>query len=170
MLITPRICRDERGFFIETYKYSDFAKAGITENFVQDAVSFSGRNVLRGLHYQKNPGAQGKLIRCSKGRVLDVAVDLRKDSPTYAKWVSVILSENENMLYVPAGFAHGFQVMGECAEVLYRMTKEYSPENERGVIWNDPALGIKWNSEDPTLSPKDRLLPSLKNADNDFIL
>ena len=161
LLITPRI--SGRKGFIETYRRSDFAKAGITEDFVQDAVSSSGKNVLRGLHYQKTPDAQGNLIRCSKGKILDVAVDLRKDSPTYAKWVSIILAENEDMLYVPAGFAHGFQVVSDCAEVLYRMTREYSPENERGVVWNDPTLAIQWHSKNPILSPKDRLLPPLKN-------
>lgn len=168
ILITPRIFRDERGYFLETYKHSDFAKAGITEDFIQDNVSSSGKNALRGLHYQKNPDAQGKLVRCSKGEVLDVAVDIRKNSPRYGKWVSVILSENKNILYIPAGFAHGYQAISGCAEVLYKTTKEYSPENERGIIWNDPDIGVKWNSKEPLLSAKDRLLPPLKDADNNF--
>lgn len=167
VLIEPRVFRDERGFFIETYKHSEFADAGIREYFVQDNHSQSSRDVLRGLHYQINPKAQGKLLRCSKGRIFDVAVDIRKGSPDYGKWVGLELSdENNNMIYIPPGFAHGFLTLSDTAEVLYKCTEEYSPGHERGIAWNDPDINIDWTIKAPILSAKDLSYPMLKDADN----
>ena len=171
ILIKPHIFTDERGFFIETYKHSNFDKAGIIENFMQDNLSKSKKNVLRGLHYQKNPAAQGKLVRCINGRIFDVAVDICKGSPTYMKWVGIELSEKNNyMLYISPGFAHGFVVLSDEAEVMYKCTREYSPENDRGIIWNDPDININWPVEEPVLSRKDNSLPFLKDADNNFFI
>ncbi len=170
VLIEPIIFEDERGFFMETYKYSDFVKFGIKEIFVQDNHSKSKYGVLRGLHYQKNPNAQGKLVRCIKGEIFDVAVDIRKGSPTYGKWVGVILSEeNKRMLYIPKGFAHGFCVLSDEAEVVYKCTAEYSPDDDRGIIWNDKDIGINWPVKNPILSEKDKKHPPLREADNNFI-
>ena len=169
ILIEPSRLLDERGFFMETYKRSDFAKEGITEYFVQDNHSLSRQGVLRGLHYQKNPRAQGKLVRCVKGKIFDVAVDIRRDSPTYGLWVAAkLIGENGHMLYIPSSFAHGFVVLSDVAEVIYKCTEEYSPENERGIICNDPTIIINWPIENPKLSKKDAMLPSLQNADHDF--
>ena len=169
ILIIPRIFSDERGCFMETYKYSDFANLGIKERFVQDNYSKSAKNVLRGLHYQKNPDAQGKLVRCLKGEIFDVAVDIRKGSPTYGQWVGVELSEENNlMLYIPPAFAHGFVVLSDSAETVYKCTAEYSPENERGIIWNDPDIKIQWPVKEPILSDRDKKYPALKHADNNF--
>ncbi|TAN45726.1 MAG: dTDP-4-dehydrorhamnose 3,5-epimerase [Nitrospirae bacterium] len=169
VLIEPKIIGDSRGFFTETYKLSDFAAAGIEARFVQDNLSRSSKGVLRGLHYQKRPKAQGKLICCPRGRIFDVAVDIRKGSPTYSKWVGVELSEeNRRMLYVPEGFAHGFVVLSDYADLSYKCTGEYSPENDAGIIWNDPAIDILWPVETPLLSPKDSRLPLLAEADNNF--
>lgn len=163
VLIEPAVFGDERGFFLEFYKRSDFLRAGINEDFVQDNHSSSLKGVLRGLHFQKEPASQGKLIRCIRGEIFDVAVDIRKDSPTFGRWVSVILSEdNRRMLYIPPGFAHGFQVMSERAEVIYKTTREYSPEHEAGIIWNDPDLSIPWPIKEPVLSKRDRGWPFLK--------
>jgi dTDP-4-dehydrorhamnose 3,5-epimerase len=169
ILIEPKVFGDDRGFFLETYKHSDFLKAGIVEHFVQDNYSRSVKDVLRGLHYQKNPQAQGKLVQCVKGRIFDVAADIRKGSSSYGKWLGLELSEdNKQMLYIPAGFAHGFLVLSEFAEVMYKCTKEYSPEEDRGVIWNDPEINVAWPVADPILSEKDRAHPFLKHADNNF--
>lgn len=162
ILITPRVFRDDRGFFMETYKASEFKANGITEDFVQDNQSFSMKNVVRGLHYQKAPHAQGKLVRCIQGSIWDVAVDIRKDSPTYLKWVGIELSEaNKQMLYIPAGFAHGFAVLSDFAQICYKCTAEYNPHAEAGIIWNEPKLGIDWKVEKPLLSGKDAVLPAL---------
>ena len=171
VLIKTRIFKDDRGFFLETYKYSDFADAGIDEVFMQDNHSKSFRNVLRGLHYQKDPFAQGKLVRCSAGAVFDVAVDIRKGSPFYSRWVAVELNEENNfILYLPPGFAHGFFVLTETAEVTYRCTKEYSPEHDRGIAWNDPEIAINWPVDRPILSGKDSQHPPLREADNNFTI
>ena len=170
VLIKPRIFKDDRGFFLETYKYADFANAGISEVFVQDNHSKSSEHVLRGMHYQKDPFAQGKLVKCLKGSVYDVGVDIRKGSPFYGKWVGVELNEENNlMIYVPVGFAHGFLVLSESAEVAYKCTKEYSPEHDRGIIWNDPDIAVEWPVSEPALSGKDSGHPRLKEADNNFI-
>jgi dTDP-4-dehydrorhamnose 3,5-epimerase len=170
VLVKSRVFRDERGFFLETYKQTDFAGAGIAVSFLQDNHSFSHRHVLRGLHYQTDPFAQGKLVRCVTGRILDVAVDIRRGSPSYGKWVSAKLSDrNQYMMYVPPGFAHGFAVLSESAEVSYRCTCEYSPEHDRGIIWNDPDIGIDWPVSSPVLSAKDAAHPKLVDADNSYI-
>ena len=165
ILIEPKVFPDERGFFMESYKYSEFAAFGIEKHFVQDNRSRSTRGVLRGLHYQKAPKAQGKLVRVVVGEIFDVGVDIRKDSPTYGKWVGEVLSaENKRMLYIPAGFAHGFCVLSKEAEVLYKTTEEYAPEYDAGIIWNDPDIGINWPIERPILSKKDAALPMLRET------
>ena len=169
VLIELKVFEDERGFFMETYRMPDFVAAGIKANFVQDNHSRSAKGVLRGLHYQNPPFAQGKLLRTIKGAIFDVAVDIRKGSPTWGKWAGVILSEeNKNILYVPAGLAHGFCVLSEVAEVIYKTTDVYSAESEAGIIWNDEDLNIEWPIKEPILSAKDKKLPSLKNADVRF--
>ncbi len=170
IVITPRVFNDDRGFFMETYKSSDFINNGIKEDFVQDNHSKSSKGVLRGLHYQKAPKAQAKIVRCIKGAIFDVAVDIRKGSKTYGKWVGVELTEeNKKMLYIPAGFAHGFCVRSEIAEICYKSSDEYSPENDRGIMWNDPEIGIDWNLDsEPIISEKDAKHPLLKDADNNF--
>jgi dTDP-4-dehydrorhamnose 3,5-epimerase len=168
-VIKPRVIRDGRGFLMEGYKRSDFAAQGITENFVQCNHSRSSRGILRGLHYQKHPKAQGKLVRALYGEVFDVAVDLRRGAPTYGKWLGMTLSpDNPRMIYIPPGFAHGFCVLSEEAEVLYMSTEEYAPSHEAGVIWNDPDLAVRWPVADPQLSHRDRSWPRLRDADNNF--
>ncbi len=168
-LIKTKSFEDKRGYFIESYKESDFFKKGIKVKFKQDNISFSYKNVLRGLHFQKKPKAQAKLIRCIKGEIMDVAVDLRKDSETFGKWVSVILSEeNKNMLFIPEGFAHGFYVLSNLAIVLYKVSEEYSEELDGGIRWNDPDINIDWPSKSPLLSEKDKNLPFLKEIEIDF--
>jgi dTDP-4-dehydrorhamnose 3,5-epimerase len=170
ILVEPKMFGDERGFFLEAYKHSEFVRAGISEHFVQDNHSRSSRGVLRGLHYQKNPKAQGKLVRCVQGRIFDAAVDIRSGSPTYGRWIGMELSgENPAMLYIPPGFAHGFLTLSETAEVLYKCTEEYSAADDRGIIWNDPDISISWPTEAPVLSGKDRGHPRLRDADNNFV-
>jgi dTDP-4-dehydrorhamnose 3,5-epimerase len=169
ILVEPKVFKDERGFFMETYKMPDFVASGIKGNFVQDNHSRSTKGVLRGLHYQTPPFAQGKLVRAVRGEIFDVAVDIRKGSPTYGKWVGAILSEeNKNVLYIPEGFAHGFCVLSEIAEVIYKSTNVYSPEAETGIIWNDRDLNIDWPINEPILSAKDKKWPTLKDADIKF--
>ena len=169
ILIEPKVFADGRGFFMETYKMPDFAAAGIKVNFVQENHSRSGKGVLRGLHYQNPPFAQGKLVRVVRGEVFDVSVDIRRGSPTWGKWVRVILSEeNRDILYVPAGFAHGFCVLSEIAEVIYKTTSVYSAESEAGIIWNDKDLNIEWPVKKPLLSEKDEGWPTLNSADIRF--
>jgi len=169
ILVTPTVLGDDRGFFMETYKKSDFAANGITEEFVQDNHSRSSKGVLRGLHFQDLPRPQGKLIRCIAGEIFDVCVDIRKGSPTFSKWVGVKLSsENKKMIYIPPDFAHGFLVLSDYAEVVYKTTAEFSPENDRGILWNDPDIGIDWGIDNPILSIKDQNHPLLKNADINF--
>lgn len=170
ILVEPRVFTDQRGFFMETYKYSDFASFGIRDRFVQDNHSRSVRGVLRGLHYQNPPKAQGKLVRVIAGEIFDVAVDIRRGSPTYGKWVGVRLSaDNRKMVYIPPGFAHGFVVLSDWAEVLYKVTEEYAPDCEAGIIWNDPEIGIQWPVKDPLLSERDAHWPSLSEAVNGFV-
>lgn len=170
ILIEPTVFSDERGFFIETYKSSEFKKNGIDYDFVQDNHSKSKRGVLRGLHYQLKPMEQGKLVRCIKGRIWDVAVDIRKGSPTYSKWVAVELSEdNKKMFWIPPGFLHGFVALEDNTEIIYKVTKEYSKEHDRGIFWNDPEINIKWPIDNPILSEKDKALPLLKEAENNFV-
>lgn len=168
VLIKPKVFQDERGFFLESFKYSDFAKEGVGPKFLQDNHSRSKRGVLRGLHYQLNPKAQGKLVRCVRGRIWDVAVDIRRGSPHFGRWVAAELSEeNKYMLYIPEGFAHGFVAL-EDSDVLYKCTSEYDPALDRGIIWNDPDIGIPWPVKDPLLSAKDSKLPRLRDAEINF--
>lgn len=163
ILIEPQVLEDNRGFFFETYKKSEFFANGITDEFSQDNHSKSKKNVLRGLHYQTGENAQSKLVRCVKGKIFDVAVDIRKDSPTYLKWIGYILSEeNKNQLYIPAGLGHGFCALEDNTEVIYKCSKEYFPNSEMGIIWNDPQLSIKWPIESPILSEKDAKNPPLQ--------
>jgi dTDP-4-dehydrorhamnose 3,5-epimerase len=145
VVIQPRSFRDNRGFFLETYKQSDFEKEGITEEFVQFNHSYSLKGTLRGLHFQKSPFGQGKLVRCTRGRVWDVAVDLRPNSQTFSQHYGLVLSEeNQTLFFIPNGFAHGFYVLSEEAEFLYSCTSEYNSQAESGVVWNDPDLDIPW--------------------------
>ena len=156
LLITPDVFGDERGFFLESYHEAKFREAGITERFVQDNHSKSSKGVLRGLHFQNPPQPQGKLVRVSAGEVFDVAVDLRKASETYGQWVAYpLISSTFQMLYIPPGFAHGFQVLSETAEFLYKCTALYQPSLEGGLMWNDPDLAIDWPIKNPVLSAKD---------------
>jgi dTDP-4-dehydrorhamnose 3,5-epimerase len=161
-IIEPRVHGDARGFFIETFQAERYRQsAGITLPFVQDNHSRSARGVLRGLHAQ-NPHPQGKLVRVSRGAVFDVAVDIDPRSPTFGRWVGVELSdENHRQLWIPPGYAHGFQVISEYADFEYKCTDYYYPEAEIGVIWNDPELAIPWPIPDPKLSAKDLRLPTL---------
>ena len=164
--IIPRVFTDERGFFAETYKATEFAEYGITLPFVQANHSRSTKGVLRGLHYQLEPNAQGKLMRCGRGCIFDVAVDLRKSSPTFGRWIGVELSdENLEMLYIPPGFAHGFYTLSDVADVMYQVTAEYAPESERGLMYNDPAVGIKWPEGPISLSGKDSVFPALEKTE-----
>ena len=166
VVLEPRVFRDERGFFLESYNEKAFEELGIQERFVQDNHSFSTRNVLRGLHYQVQQ-PQGKLVRVARGEIFDVAVDLRRSSPSFAKWEAVRLSEdNQRMMWIPAGFAHGFHVMSETAHVLYKATDYYAPQFERTLAWNDPELNIKWELEgDPIVSAKDQRGSALRDAE-----
>ena len=158
LTIEPKIFADPRGMFYEVYSESKYEEHGIS-CFVQDNHSISKKGVVRGLHYQVNPG-QNKLVRVTRGEIFDVAVDIRKQSPTYGKWWGLSLSETNNFqLYIPIGFAHGFCVLSESAEVLYKCSDYYSPENERGILWNDPDLAIDWPVKDPILSEKDAVSP-----------
>ncbi len=169
LLIKTAIFEDQRGFFEEIYKYSDFVAMGIKEKFVQDNYSHSICGVLRGLHYQKGPKVQGKLVWVLSGKIFDIVVDLRKNFPTYGQWVSTELSsDNRHMLYVPPGFAHGFCVLSPQADVVYKVTEEYEPALEGGIRWNDPAIGVNWPTEHPILSAKDAQLPILLEAEHDF--
>jgi dTDP-4-dehydrorhamnose 3,5-epimerase len=165
-VLEPRVFGDERGFFLESYNERAMAEAGIPETFVQDNHSCSGRDVLRGLHYQVKRG-QGKLVRVVEGEILDVAVDLRRSAPSFGRWESVRLSgENKRMLWIPAGFAHGFRVLSEKAHVLYKATDFYSPENEHTVAWNDPDLNIDWELVgEPIVSAKDQRGVAFRDAE-----
>lgn len=166
ILIDAQSFEDQRGYFLENFNESIFYQNGISTKFIQDNFSYSKKNVLRGLHFQKNSAGQAKIVSVFSGEIFDVAVDLRKNSPTYGKWVSEILSDkNHKSLYIPEGFAHGFCVLSEDAYVLYKINQEYSPENESGIIWNDPDLDISWPISKPILSNKDQNLPLLKNID-----
>lgn len=169
ILVEPKVFADDRGFFTETYKASDFAAHGIPGPFVQENYSHSVQGVLRGLHFQKAPAAQGKLVSVICGEIFDVAVDIRQGSPTYGRWAGVTLSAaNHRLLYIPAGFAHGFCVLSAEADVVYRVTVEYAPQHDRGIRWDDPALGIAWPVNAPLLSLKDARLPLLAEADHNF--
>lgn len=165
-LIEPAVHGDSRGYFMETYNQRDMTEAGLDMVFVQDNQSMSVKGVLRGLHYQKN-FPQGKLVRVVRGAVYDVAVDLRKNSPTYKKWYGVELSaENKKQFYIPEGFAHGFLVLSDEAEFCYKVTDFWHPNDEGGLLWNDPEIGVEWPLDridgEPLLSDKDRINPTFK--------
>ena len=163
LIIEPKVFRDSRGVFYESYSGIKYEEHGIPNHFVQDNHSVSTQGTVRGLHYQVNPG-QAKLVRVARGEVLDVVVDIRKDSPTRGKWWGTRLSEmNYLQLYIPVGFAHGFCVLSESAELQYKCSDYYSPENERGIIWNDPDLAIDWPAEQPILSKKDQTHPRFRD-------
>lgn len=167
-IIEPKVFGDERGYFMETYNYEDFKSAGLDIIFVQDNQSKSKKDVLRGLHFQKNY-PQGKLVRVTKGEVFDVAVDLRRDSLTYGKWVGVSLSEeNKKQFYVPKGFAHGFVVLSEEAEFVYKCTEVYHPEDEGGIRWDDSEINVDWKVENPMISEKDAKAPLFKDINFSF--
>lgn len=170
-ILEPSVFGDHRGWFMETYNESIFKKANIELSFVQDNQSFSAsKGTLRGLHYQLNPQAQTKLIRCTKGAIYDVAVDIRKDSPTFGKWFGIELSaKNKKQLLIPKGFAHGFMTITDDVEVQYKVDELYAPECDRGIIWNDAEIGIEWPIDIvPILSEKDEKAPLLKDAEINF--
>ncbi len=165
-ILEPRVFEDERGFFLESFNARAFGDAGLPTAFVQDNHSFSRHGVLRGLHYQY-PRWQGKLVRAVTGEIFDVAVDIRRDSPHFGRWVGVILSaDNRRQLYVPPGFAHGFCVMSDSADVLYKCTALYAAEDDRCIVWNDPDIGVDWPVADPLLSDKDRRGARLRDIGN----
>ena len=172
--ITPNLFNDERGYFFENFNHSSFKNRNndpIDLNFIQENFSKSKKHVIRGLHFQKNPKAQAKLVTAVSGEIFDVAVDLRKNSLTYGKWVSEILSEtNHKSLYIPEGFAHGFCVLSEGANVVYKINREYSPNHEQGIIWNDPDIDISWPISESIISEKDQNLPLFRNQTYDFVL
>jgi dTDP-4-dehydrorhamnose 3,5-epimerase len=170
ILVETQRFGDDRGFFMETYKQPEFAANGINVKFVQDNCSHSAYGVLRGLHYQLNPKAQGKLVGVLRGEIFDVAVDIRHGSPTYGRWVGELLSlANGRMLYLPPGFAHGFCVLSDFATLSYKSTDTYSPDCEGGIIWNDPDIVISWPLTDPILSERDKQQPTLAEAANNFL-
>ena len=165
ILVKPSVIKDQRGFFMESYHIEKFSMGGIDCTFVQDNHAKSIQNTLRGLHFQVN-FPQAKLLRCLKGNVFDVAVDIRKNSSFYGQWVSKKLSEeNKYQLFIPAGFAHGYYVLSETAEIAYKCSEIYHPEDEQGLRWDDPEIGIEWPETEPILSRKDQLLPFLKDFD-----
>lgn len=168
--IEPKVFGDNRGWFYESYSKEKFEKLGITADFIQDNRSFSAqKGTLRGLHCQTNPKAQAKLITCLKGAILDVAVDIRKGSPTYMKWIAVELTEeNKKMLFIPKGCLHGFVTLTDNVEVTYKVDEVYSPENDRSVRFDDPVFGVEWGCENPVLSEKDKNAPLYCNSDVDF--
>ena len=169
LIIKPRIFADDRGYFFESYNLEKFTAAGIAAKFVQDNESKSAKGVLRGLHFQKPPFAQGKLVRVIQGAVLDVAVDLRHKSPTYGKWVAVELTaENKWMCWIPEGFAHGFLTLEDNTIFSYKCTNVYNQASEGSIRWNDPALGINWGTDSPNLSGKDRIAPDFSTLEKIF--
>jgi dTDP-4-dehydrorhamnose 3,5-epimerase len=163
MLLIPKVFGDERGFFMETFKRSELKALGVDREFLQDNHSRSVKGVLRGLHYQVGEHAQAKLVRCIRGLIFDVAVDIRPGSETFGQWYGIILSEeNHYQLFIPEGFAHGYYTISDTAEVIYKTTREYAPNADRGIIWNDPDIGIYWPSFNPVLSEKDTKHPILR--------
>lgn len=170
LIVEPNVFGDNRGWFMETYSRRDFEDAGITAEFVQDNRSFSSKKgIIRGLHFQRNPMCQAKLLTCLKGEILDVAVDLRKDSPTYKKWISVKLTaENKKQIFIPKGFAHGFLTLTDDVEIMYKCDELYSPECDGGIRFDDPEIGVEWGVENPILSEKDKNAPYLKDIKLDF--
>jgi dTDP-4-dehydrorhamnose 3,5-epimerase len=170
VLIEETRLGDARGFFAETFRESLFREAGIAERFVQDNHARSTRGVLRGLHYQLPPRPQGKLVRVVHGEVYDVVVDIRKGSPTYGRWQGTKLTgENGRLLWVPPGFAHGYVVLSESVDLTYKVTAEFDLSLDRGIRWNDPAIGVQWPGDAHVLSPRDQSLPLLADAENPFV-
>jgi dTDP-4-dehydrorhamnose 3,5-epimerase len=170
IIIEPKIFGDHRGWFTETYSKEKFIEFGIDTDFIQDNHSLSAqKGTLRGLHFQLNPKAQTKLVRCTKGKILDVAVDIREGSPTYKKWVAVELTdENKKLLLIPKGFAHGFVTLTDDVEVQYKVDEYYSPENDRSIRFDDPEIGVVWAVDSPILSEKDLNAPLLKDSNINF--
>ncbi len=161
VVITPDVFTDKRGYFLEMWRSSHYKDAGLPSNFVQDNQSRSVYGVLRGLHFQY-PQWQGKLVHVARGEIFDVAVDIRRDSPTFSKWIGVVLNDKNNkQMFIPAGFAHGFCVLSDFADVLYKCTSEYKPEEDDGIRWDDPAIAIDWPIDNPVVSEKDSNLPML---------
>ena len=170
IVIDPQVIPDQRGFFMETYKRSDFTAVGITDVFVQCNHSKSAKGILRGLHYQMQPKAQGKLMRALGGEIYDVAVDIRKGSPTFGKWCGIHLSEeNKRQLFIPEGFAHGFLVLSQDTDVIYKCSEIYFQEDEHGVIWSDPQIGVEWPAQDPILSDKDKSFSRLSEIPENLL-
>ena len=171
IVIEPKVFKDSRGWFYESYSARTMELLGIRDVFVQDNHSYSARRgIIRGLHYQAPPTAQTKLVRCTAGSVLDVAVDIRFGSPTYAKWFGAVLSaENRKQLYIPSGFAHGFLTLEDDCEVQYKVDNFYSKEHDRCIRYNDPDIGVEWGAEEALLSEKDATAPYLKDAGKDFV-
>ena len=169
-ILEPKVFGDHRGWFMETYSIQKFEELGIDILFVQDNHSFSAqKGTLRGLHFQINPKAQTKLVRCTKGKILDVAVDIRKGSPTYKKWVAVELTEeNKKQLLIPKGFAHGFLSLTDDIEVQYKVDEYYAPDCDRSIRFDDPEIGVDWGIRNPILSEKDVKAPLLKDSDSNF--
>lgn len=168
LLVTPKVFRDDRGFFLESFNEASFRDAGLPVRFLQDNHSRSARGVLRGLHYQlRHP--QGKLVRVVRGKIFDVAADIRRGSPTFGRWIGVTLDDRElSALWIPPGFAHGFCALSDDVDVTYKCTDFYTPNDERGVLWNDPLLGIRWPVENPILNAKDRSYPPLRKDSTDL--
>ena len=171
VIVEPQVFGDHRGYFMETYSTKAFADIGITNEFVQDNQSFTAqKGTLRGIHFQNAPMAQAKLVRVTRGAVLDVAVDLRKGSPTYRQWVGVELSaENKRMLFIPRGFGHGFVTLTDDVEFCYKVDNLYSREHDRGIRFDDPEIGVEWGVSAPVLSQKDETSPLLVNSDCNFV-
>ena len=170
VVLTPQVFGDHRGWFCETYSKTKLAEAGIDIDFVQDNQSYSAtKGTLRGLHFQTNPKAQTKLIRCTRGKIIDTVVDLRKSSPTYKQWYSIELTpENAKQLLIPKGFAHGFLTLTEDVEVQYKVDEFYSPECDRSIRFDDPEIGVEWGIDNPILSEKDLKAPLLCDSDANF--
>jgi dTDP-4-dehydrorhamnose 3,5-epimerase len=161
VLLEPQVFGDERGFFVETFSKEAWAELGVGAEFVQHNHSRSDKGILRGLHFQTEPG-QAKLLRCARGAIFDVAVDLRSDSPTYGQWEGYVLDdERHRQLFVPVGFAHGFVVLSDVADVAYLVSSVYDPATEAGIAWDDPEVGVEWGVEDPVLSERDKTAPRL---------
>jgi dTDP-4-dehydrorhamnose 3,5-epimerase len=168
-LIEPQVFGDERGFLLESFSAVEWAKFGVDVEFVQDNHSRSRHGILRGLHFQTKPG-QAKLVRCSRGRIWDVAVDLRRGSPTYGQWEGYELDDvAHRQLFVPVGFAHGFCVLSDEADLTYKVSAEYTPESEGGIIWNDPDIAIEWPVENPVVSGRDARLPRWRDVETGFV-
>jgi dTDP-4-dehydrorhamnose 3,5-epimerase len=172
LVLEPRVFGDDRGFFMEYYNRDSFAELGIKEPFLQDNHSRSSRGIVRGLHYQIHPSPMGKLVKCTRGKIFDVGVDIRHGSPTFGKWHGEILTGNDHMmLYLPPGFAHGFLALEDNTDVIYACTGVYTPKDERSIRWNDPAIGIKWPLEQigqPIVNEKDTQAPLLKDAETNY--